>query len=89
MAGGRGKDKEWGWGSNAVTAVTADLRNGGPLPEGVEVIGGDPAYEEQEDGSQALIMPEGAYLKLAIPHVRRPAPEPPRVYRQPTGSNAA
>ena len=35
----------------------------------VQVVGGDPSYEEQEDGSQALLMPENSYLKLSLPQV--------------------
>ena len=42
--------------------MSADLRekaaNG--LPEGLEVVGGEASFEEQEDGSQALAVPEGA-----------------------------
>ncbi len=66
---GKGKEKaEWG-GAWSYSGVTADLRSGGALAEGVEVVGGDACFEEQEDGGQALLMPEGAYLKLALPHV--------------------
>ena len=35
----------------------------------MQVVGGDPSYEEQEDGSQALLMPENSYLKLSLPQV--------------------
>ena len=67
---GRGKDKEHGGVFGyAVSGLTADMRNGERLPEGLEVVGGDPTYEEQEDGSQALLIPEGAYLKVTLPHV--------------------
>ena len=33
------------------------------------MVGGDPSFEEQEDGSHALVVPEGAYLKVSLPHV--------------------
>jgi thiol-disulfide isomerase/thioredoxin len=36
------------------------------LPEGVQVVGGDVTYEEQEDGSYALLVPEGAFLKVSL-----------------------
>ena len=66
---GKGKESlDWGL-TPAVHGVTADFRSIGQLAEGFEVVGGDPAYEEQEDGGQALLMPEGSYLKLSLPHV--------------------
>ena len=65
-AGGKGKE---GLGAHALTGITADLRAGGQLPEGMSLVGGDPQYEEQDDGSQALIMPDASYLKLTLPHV--------------------
>ena len=57
-----------GWGEMA-TGLTADLRQGGELPEGLELVGGEPSFEEQEDGSQALVLPEGGYLRISLPHV--------------------
>ena len=68
---GTGKGKEsWGKGwAQTVSGTTADLRNGGSLPEGLEVVGGDPTFEEQEDGAQALIMCEGSYMKVTLPNV--------------------
>ena len=36
------------------------------LPAGVEMVGADPTLEEQEDGSCALVVPEGAHLKCAL-----------------------
>lgn len=36
------------------------------LPGGVEMVGGEPTLEEQEDGSSALVVPEGAHLKCAL-----------------------
>ena len=56
-----------GWG--LVTGLTADLRSGGELPEGLEVIGGDATFEEQEDGDQALVVPEGASLRLTVNNI--------------------
>jgi hypothetical protein len=70
--GGGGKDMEWGGSGSGqtLTLVTADLRQShSQLPEGLEVIGGDASFEEQEDGSTALVMPEGGYLKLSVPYV--------------------
>ena len=52
-------------GMMASVGLTADLRKSGELPEGVEVVGGDVNFEEQEDGDSALVLPEGAYLKFA------------------------
>ena len=71
MGGGhrRGKDVVFGGGFGMVSGLTADLRKGGELPEGLELIGGDPLFEEQEDGSQALVLPEGSYLKVTMPYV--------------------
>lgn len=67
---GKGKDVSFGGGwAHAVSGTTADLRKGGSLPEGLEVVGGDPTYEEQEDGAQALIMCEGSYMKVTLPQV--------------------
>jgi len=57
-----------GWGEMA-TGLTADLRQGGELPEGLELVGGEASFEEQEDGSQALVLPEGGYLRISLPHV--------------------
>ena len=38
---GKGKEKaEWGGGAWSYSGVTADLRSGGALAEGVEVVGG-------------------------------------------------
>lgn len=37
------------------------------MPEGVQLMGGEPVLEEQEDGGQALLVPEGAFLKLTLP----------------------
>jgi len=71
-SGGSGRDMEWGGSGSGqtLTLVTADLRQSqSQLPEGLEVIGGDASFEEQEDGSAALVMPEGGYLKLSMPYV--------------------
>ena len=66
---GRG-DKDTGLGGwGMVTGLTADLRGGGDLPDGLDIIGGDAVFEEQEDGDQALVVPEGAYLRLAVPSI--------------------
>ena len=66
---GKGKES-WGKGwTQAVSGMTADLRNGGTLPDGLEVVGGDPTFEEQEDGAQALMMCEGSYMKVTLPNV--------------------
>ena len=51
------------------TGLTADLRQGGELPEGLELVGGEASFEEQEDGSQALVLPEGGYLRISLPAV--------------------
>lgn len=50
------------------TGISADLRKAGAgLPDGVEIVGGDGAFEEQEDGDTAFVVPEGAYVKLTVP----------------------
>jgi hypothetical protein len=36
------------------------------LPEGVQLMGGEVTYEEQEDGSFALLVPDAAHLKLSL-----------------------
>ena len=41
----------------------------GRLCDGLEIVGGDPAFEEQEDGDKALIVPEGAYVKVTMPAI--------------------
>ena len=50
--------------------MRADLRvpcTGG-LPDGLEVIGGEGNFEEQEeDGASAFLVPEGAYVKVCLP----------------------
>ena len=56
-------------GFGMVSGLTVDLRKGGTLPDGLDLVGGEPVFEEQEDGSQALILPEGSYLRLAMPYV--------------------
>jgi len=59
-----------GAGSLFATGLSADLRDGKKgLPEGMEVIGGDGAFEEQEDGSSALVIPEGAHIKFTLPNM--------------------
>jgi len=52
---------------NAVTGMAADLRTATELPDGVEVIGGEGVFEEQEDGNKALMIPEGAHVKISMP----------------------
>jgi hypothetical protein len=37
------------------------------MPEGVQLLGGEALLEEQEDGGHALLVPEGAFLKLTLP----------------------
>lgn len=50
------------------TGMNADLRKAGAaLPDGIEVVGGEGAFEEQEDGDAAFVVPEGAYVKLTVP----------------------
>ena len=51
----------------AVNGLAVDLRTASGLPDGVEVVGGEASFEEQEDGDKALLVPEGAYLKVALP----------------------
>ena len=51
----------------AASGLSVDLRTSSMLPDGVEVVGGDAVFEEQEDGNSALIVPEGAYLKVSLP----------------------
>ena len=36
------------------------------LPADMELVNGDPVLEDQEDGSRALVVPEGAHLKCAL-----------------------
>ena len=36
------------------------------LPDGVQLMGGEVSYEEQDDGSYALLLPEGAFLKASL-----------------------
>ena len=36
------------------------------MPDGVQLLGGEAVFEEQADGSQALLLPEGAFLKLQL-----------------------
>ena len=56
------------WGAYATAGVAIDLRNAADgVPDGLEVIGGEGVFEEQEDGGVALLVPEGAYVKLTIP----------------------
>lgn len=57
------------YGAFAVPGLAVDLRKAseGGLPDGLEVVGGEAAFEEQEDGASALIVPEGGYMKLSLP----------------------
>ena len=55
------------WGSFA-RSMSADLRKASSqLPEGVEIVGGDGTFEEQEDGDAAFVVPEGAHVKVTLP----------------------
>lgn len=36
------------------------------MPEGVQVEGGEPTFDEQDDGMSALLLPEGGYLKVGL-----------------------
>ena len=49
--------------------MTGDFRTAAELPEGLEIIGGDATFEEQEDGGSALVVPDEAFLTLALPTV--------------------
>jgi hypothetical protein len=40
-----------------------DFREGN-LPNGVEVVGGEPEFQLQKDGSTALFLPPLAFLKV-------------------------
>lgn len=52
----------------ATLEVCADLRRAREgLPEGLEIVGGEPTFEEQEDGDSALIVGEGTYVKVCLP----------------------
>ena len=55
------------------------------MPEGVELVGGEVAFEEQDDGSQALVVPEGGHLRLSVrcmPYAQRePNPQSPGAAR--------
>ena len=51
---------------------SAEVGEAGPsgarvaMPDGVALVGGDAAFEEQSDGSQALLMPECSFLKVQL-----------------------
>jgi len=57
------------YGAYAVPGIAVDLRKAseGGLPDGLEVVGGEGTFEEQEDGSSALLVPEGAHIKITLP----------------------
>ena len=44
----------------------AAVEGKGAMPDGVQLLGGEAVFEEQEDGSQALVMPEGGFLKVTV-----------------------
>ena len=49
--------------------VSADLRTATDLPDGVSLVGGEAVFEGQEDGNSALLVPEGAHLRVAMPGI--------------------
>ena len=65
---GRGGRREGGYWGGRPAELSADLRTEG-LCDGLEIVGGDAAFEEQEDGDKALIVPEGAYVKVTMPAI--------------------
>ena len=56
--------------ANAAGHTCGTSSNSGPtmaqLPEGLELDGGEPVLELQPDGSHALLMPEGGFLRAAL-----------------------
>lgn len=54
-------------GASSSSAAVVESKN--EMPEGVKLLGAgssEPVFEEQEDGSHALQLPEGAFLKLEL-----------------------
>ena len=62
-----------GGGARASDSVTADFReatgdgSGPSLPSGLALVNAELEFEEGDDGAGALVLPEGAYLKLTMP----------------------
>ena len=49
-------------GGGASNAITYDFRHG-KIPEGIEMFGGEPSLEVQQDKSTALVVPPNAFIK--------------------------
>ena len=66
------QEKEGGACASSSVAASPGLADGAvekakyEMPEGVQLMGGETIFEEQEDGSQALLVPESSFVKLSV-----------------------